>query len=95
MNLVSPAIVQLISMTGSCIFCTVGFYDVSSFFIPFNSLPYKDVSVSESFLWYVNYDEFSEFSFGLTLSPSSSITCTGILYSGSDVGMMSSSIYGT
>ena len=82
-------------MTGSCIFCTVGLYDVSSFFSEFNTLLYKDVSVSSSFLWYVHSDNFSEILFGLTLSSSSGIAFTGILSSGSYVGIMFSSTTGT
>ena len=40
--------------------CILGLYDASSFLSAFNNLPYKDVSVSVSFLWYVRYDDFSE-----------------------------------
>ena len=82
-------------MTGSCIFCIVGLYDVSIFFIAFNNLFYVDVSASATFLRCVSYDDFSEISFGLTSSPSSGITCTGIFNYGFDVVMTSSSIPGT
>ena len=79
-------------MTGFCILCIVGLYGVSIFFSEFNTLSYKDVSMSASLFRYINSDDFS---LGLTISPLSGITCTGILSYGSDVGMMSSSIPGT
>ena len=76
-------------MTGSCIFCIVGLYNVSNFYSSVNSLSYADVSMCASFLRYGSSDAFSE-TFGLTLSPSLGITCTGILSSGSDVVIISS-----
>ena len=75
-------------MTGSFIFCIVGLHNVSNFLSAFNNLSYTYVSASASFLRYLNSDELSEISFGLTLSHSSGITCTVILSSGSDVGMV-------
>ena len=81
-------------MTGSFIIDIVGLYSVSSFVSSFNTILYADTSVLVYFLWYVNSDDF-EFFFGLTLSPSSGITHTGIFSSGYDVVILSSSIPGT
>ena len=84
-------------MNGPCIFYIIGLYNVSNFFSAFNTISYSDVSASASasFLRYVNSDDCSEILFVLTLSPSSGIMSTGILYYSSDAGMMSSSIPGT
>ena len=79
-------------MTGLSILYTVG---LSNFFSAFNTLSYAHVYASTYFLGYVISDDFSEILFGLTISPSSGVTCTGILSSGYDLGMMSSSIPGT
>ena len=90
----SPVTLYLPSVTGPFILLIVGLCNVSSYFSAFNNLLYTDVSMLLPFLWYVNSDEF-EFIFGLTLYPLSGITCTGILYSGFEVGIISSSIPGT
>ena len=71
-------------MTGLSILGIAGLYKVSSFFSALNTLSYNDVSVLASFLWYVNSDYF-EFSFSLTISPTSSIIFTVSLSSGFDV----------
>ena len=94
MTLMSPVTLYLPSVTGPFILLIVGLCNVSSYFSAFNNLLYTDVSMLLPFLWYVNSDEF-EFIFGLTLYPLSGITCTGILYSGSDEWILSSSIPGT
>ena len=78
-------------MTDSCIIGIVRLYVVSNFFSAFNALSYTDVYVLASFLWYVNSDDF--FLFRLTLSSSSGMTYTGSLFSGSDVGILSSSTW--
>ena len=74
-------------MTVSCILGIVGLYEVSRFSIELNTLLYADMYVLAPLLLYVNSDYF-EFTFGLTLSLASGITCTVILSSGSDVGIL-------
>ena len=71
----SPVTLYIFSMTGSYIIGIVGLYKVYIFFSAFNTLSCADVSVLASFLWHVNYDDF-EFSFNLTLFPSSEIMYT-------------------
>ena len=70
--------------TGLCIFVIVWLY-LSSF----NTLSYYYVSMLAPLLWYVNFDDFSKISFELKLYPSSGITCTFILSSSYDVGILS------
>ena len=93
-NIINPVIntIPLIQRAyDTCILGIVVFYKVSRLYSAFNTLAYVSVSVLASFLWYMNPDDF-KFSFGLILFPSLGITCTGSFYSGSDVGILSSSI---
>ena len=94
MTLVSLVTLYFLLMTGLCIFGIVGLYKVSSSFSAFNTLAYPDVSVLESFLWYLKSDVFG-FLIGLALSPSSGIKCTRILFSVSYVEVLFFSIPGT
>ena len=81
-------------MIGLFIFGIVGLYEVSHFQSLFSTRLYADMSVSVSFLGCIISDELV-FYFVLALSPSSCITCTGSLPSGSNVGVLYSYITGT
>ena len=94
MTLVYLVALYFPSRTGFCTLGIIGLYELSRFSGAFNTLSYADVSLLESFLWYMSYDGLG-FSFSLTLYPSSVITYTGSLSSGYDVGILSYYITGT
>ena len=61
-----------------------------------HSIPYLIMTCLclASLLGYVNSDELSNLFFSRTIYPSSGSRCTGILYSGSDIEILFSSILG-